>query len=307
MATAKEQVLAMPELMDSILLQLPLQELLVNAQRVSRTWKSIIKLSPLLQQKLFFQPWPSNSIWPHKFNPILRERFWRWFPMHPGESYDITFCWLPGPIDWNRNHHCCDYGHCENCDVVDSNHAAHAKEVTRKKQEAYARKEASWRRMLPVQPAHVVFEVESKWRHYFGSTTSIGEVEFPDGVRMGTLYDYSQRTVLNPLSSFGVEWQHPSQEKGRGEVKGKVRISAWSPSQPSVIESESDLEDGVSATEDLKSQTGRDLCGPLYQSMGYEELDINLKVVSIEEHENANERLREWITSKSPWTPRLGA
>lgn len=304
MATAREQVLAMPELMESILLQLPFQELLINAQCVSQTWNAIISSSPLLQQKLFFQPWASNVSRPYEFNPLLRERFWRYFPDRSEELGEFLFCCLPGPIDWNRNHYFGDCADCKDYENVDASHAVHAEEMTRKKQDAYARKEASWRRMLPIQPANKIFEVTSKLRHYLGTTISLGEVEFKDGVRMGTLYDYSQMTVVDPSASFWVDWHHPWPGEDNSNGRGKVTMSVWRTTQPVAIESDS--EDGYSAMEDLKWQTGRDICSRLYRSLGYKNLDIKFKVVSNEEHEHANERLTEWIMAKSSWTPRLG-
>jgi hypothetical protein len=158
--------------------------------------------------------------------------------------------------------------------------------------------------MLPIQPAYRIFEVELEVRHQLGKTKSVGEVEFRDGVTMGPLYDYSQKTVMNPMSSFGVEWQHPSKEKGEENWKGKLKMYVWSSTLPSDIDSDS--EDGYSATENLIRQTGRDICGRLYPSLGYKELDIKFKVVSNEFNENGNERLTEWIIANSAWAPHLG-
>src|ERR1700710_2708546 len=58
------------ELLESVLLQLTLNDLL-PAQRVSRHWQHIITASSGLQQKLLFQPeLPSFISSPH-FNPLL--------------------------------------------------------------------------------------------------------------------------------------------------------------------------------------------------------------------------------------------
>ena len=54
--SASDQVLALPELLESILLYLPMVDLLLNAQRVARCWEDTIRNSTKLQQALFFSP-----------------------------------------------------------------------------------------------------------------------------------------------------------------------------------------------------------------------------------------------------------
>lgn len=50
------QVLAIPELLESILLYLPVVDVLVNAQRVNRFWNHTMKKSIKLQQAVFLKP-----------------------------------------------------------------------------------------------------------------------------------------------------------------------------------------------------------------------------------------------------------
>lgn len=175
-----------------------------------------------------------------------------------------------------------------------------AKERFHKKGDAYARKEASWRRMLPIQPAYKIFEVESDVRSHSGETKTIGSVEFEEGVRMGTLYDYSQKAVARPSGTFDIRWHHASQQNNTREAICKVTINTWSSTLKSGIDSDS--EDGYPATENLNWPTGRDICGILYPSLGFEELDIKFKVVS---HSFRSERLTEWIIANSNWSPQL--
>jgi hypothetical protein len=52
---ASQSVFSTPELLESVLEQLPLRSLLVDAQRVDRSWLKAIAASPSLQQKLFFE------------------------------------------------------------------------------------------------------------------------------------------------------------------------------------------------------------------------------------------------------------
>lgn len=56
--SAAGRVFAIPELLEEILLHLPFQNILVDAQRVDKTWQAVIKTSRKLQQALFFEPIP---------------------------------------------------------------------------------------------------------------------------------------------------------------------------------------------------------------------------------------------------------
>ncbi|KAF9877501.1 F-box domain-containing protein [Colletotrichum karsti] len=56
-----EAALAIPELLESILIHLDMTTLLVSAQRVSKAWKALIDASPAVQQALFFKPVAAES------------------------------------------------------------------------------------------------------------------------------------------------------------------------------------------------------------------------------------------------------
>ncbi|KAF4629786.1 hypothetical protein G7Y89_g8358 [Cudoniella acicularis] len=99
---AQEKVFSTLELWEAILLQLPLQELLVNAQLVNRSWNADIKSSPSLQQYLFFQAWLEADNRSDEINPLLRAKF----PPFFGDG------WLPWAKDkkarkafWRVNSH----------------------------------------------------------------------------------------------------------------------------------------------------------------------------------------------------------
>jgi hypothetical protein len=179
MTKAQDEVLALPELVSTILLHLPLQDLLVNAQLVSHSWNQLIKTSIPLQQCLFFSPLPSpnkSSRRPH-FNPLLQASFPSWFTNKStrfGRSNQFeTLPWKSSP----------------------------------KRVEAYMRKGASWRKMLPIQPPVRNFKVVKYGHYQMGSKVQKGQVRFEDEVRMGVLYDYAYETVRRPISSFSMKWQ----------------------------------------------------------------------------------------------------
>uniref|UniRef100_L2G291 F-box domain protein n=1 Tax=Colletotrichum fructicola (strain Nara gc5) TaxID=1213859 RepID=L2G291_COLFN len=53
---AMEVALAIPELLESILVHLDMTTLLVSVSRVSKSWKTLMDASPAIQQALFFKP-----------------------------------------------------------------------------------------------------------------------------------------------------------------------------------------------------------------------------------------------------------
>lgn len=55
MSTPRDQVLAVLELLEAIILQLPVRNIF-QAQRISGTWRNAINTSPSIQEKLFIKP-----------------------------------------------------------------------------------------------------------------------------------------------------------------------------------------------------------------------------------------------------------
>lgn len=87
--STKSSALQTPELLEQVLLYLPMRDLL-HSQRVCRYWKDVIDSSPVLQQALYFRPVPVgrkhgevglNLQDQHSniFNPLLQEVFIEWF------------------------------------------------------------------------------------------------------------------------------------------------------------------------------------------------------------------------------------
>lgn len=110
-----------------ILLKLPIKDILLNANRVCRHWKTIIKNSPRLQQALFFSPLQSNTA------EILRR------------EYEQT--------SFRRNQRPHAPFVVENpFYVVLMNRSGPWRHTSKKRREIYGRKDASWRRMLLCQP-----------------------------------------------------------------------------------------------------------------------------------------------------------
>lgn len=71
---AAAAVFGTAELLEAILLELPIKDLLMNAQRVSTTFNTTIQASTRLQQALFFKPLPGPPLNLERFNSSrLRE------------------------------------------------------------------------------------------------------------------------------------------------------------------------------------------------------------------------------------------
>lgn len=145
----------MPEVLEMILLKLPTQDLLINAQRVNSDFRDIIANSPKLQQKLFFRLKPTDSPTKVRINPFL-EKF---FP---------TF--LSSKLSYGKDLH-----------KFEETADEHITEV-------YEREEASWRRMLLAQPPLLELQI-SLCTGYGKSSETKALIWAEDGIKMGLLYD----------------------------------------------------------------------------------------------------------------------
>ncbi|KAH8675347.1 hypothetical protein BX600DRAFT_431933 [Xylariales sp. PMI_506] len=127
-------VLSTPELLELILLALDTGTLLVSASRVSRFWHNLINNAPALQEALYFRPRHAASVWDDfEENPLIFDRLpltWIGRSARPWSS----FRQLRHDIKPN----------------------AYLRMVCGERsvwvQDRFARPEASWRKMLAVQP-----------------------------------------------------------------------------------------------------------------------------------------------------------
>lgn len=81
---------------------------------------------------------------------------------------------------------------------------------SKERTEAYAREEASWRRMLVAQPPVQELIVKMRTEAIGGPSQSKGELRFEDGLRMGPFYDIVQDFVEHqPVTYFVIRWYLP--------------------------------------------------------------------------------------------------
>jgi len=167
-SSPSNRVVSTVELLESILLHVPLNDLL-QFQRVCHRWNDTITTSPSLQQVLFLEPSkisPKNS----RFNPLLKALFPPFFedPMtgHP----DLAKCIRE--MAWYKNP---------------------------QRRSAILNEKASWRRMFPMQPPVKIkqvilaqcYDCARHGRRLEASRVIRGEYHYlqHNGIRMGLLYD----------------------------------------------------------------------------------------------------------------------
>jgi hypothetical protein len=183
--SAQERAFHIPEILETILLQIPLRNLLVDAQRVNNTWHSTIQCSPALQRFLFFEPRPRNESRPPEFNVLLTGAFPPFF--NRNSDVEESPKWtqeILSRMDWNGSP---------------------------TKRDAYSRKEASWRRMLVVQPPVLRIDIFKSWSSMTGMGKVKGRVAVPKGLMMGLLYDLVEEEVhagtTFQSTDFDLQWR----------------------------------------------------------------------------------------------------
>lgn len=186
-STSLVTVLYTSELLGAILLELDLRDLLL-AQIVSRRWRDAITKSPTIQQKLFLAP-ISNKDEESYFNPLLQEVFPFFFHLVSPEASRDNYL----------NEECIK-------DYPWFNDSVHLKTILRE--------DASWRRMLPVQPPALIDRVMWDFTCYCCGGISSDEVDLDNlqdrqvtGAPMGLIYDIVVQMLDGDSHTiFLIEW-----------------------------------------------------------------------------------------------------
>lgn len=199
MPTPIASVLNTTELLEQILLFLPERDLLVHAQRVNRSFRTLITSSPSLQQKLFFKRIPSRGpdgddkhcTW--HANPLLLAAFPPMFTSSQGKWNKLRGNQVYQNLDWQKE----------------------------SKAEAYKRREASWRRMLVSQPPVSRLYVTIAYRVRGSTRKERFKFELPDGLYMGMLYDLVRDNVRSEADMLNIEWYAPEVDSDSDFQKGE--------------------------------------------------------------------------------------
>jgi len=140
-----DATLAVPELLESILLQLDTRTLLTSAQRTNKTWHSLIQTSPSLQKALFLQPEysipPSISSSSSPQAPVFNDLLVETFP----------FCFQQLRQSQDSGSDLKPISRSRDTSTLDATSFPASKHIT-SRSGAFARRDASWRKMLIQQP-----------------------------------------------------------------------------------------------------------------------------------------------------------
>jgi hypothetical protein len=218
MAEAMDKVFGSTELLESVLLQLPQIDLLL-AQAVCVAWKESIRVSPKIQQKLFFQP-TTNLAQEPELSPLLLKLFPLFFTLEKCPvRYGYLLYGLPQiratvpelrQLEWF-------------CDD--------------RRRNAVLRDDASWRKMFPVQPPAPIDKVVKGGGCDAYECIEHGVIEpvfqhlQHKGARMGLIYDIIlQQLVENLEAGVHIEWQmfsfsrHNEDESEEADEEGAEKI-----------------------------------------------------------------------------------
>ncbi|KAK7048457.1 putative MFS transporter [Favolaschia claudopus] len=168
---AESAVLSTPELLEQIMVQLPIRDLLTTAPLVCKSWFSTTR-SPTLQRALFFEPDPSASTSARIQNPLLAQLFPLFFShgtKYHGTDSIMDMPWAQAP-------------------------------------DAFRRRDASWRRMLVAQPTLRALGVHYSTSGMIGMSERQGVIN-DLSLSMGTLYDLAVQLVDDDSTSFRVLWE----------------------------------------------------------------------------------------------------
>jgi hypothetical protein len=210
---AQPKVLSVPELVQMILSHLPISDLL-RVQRVCRLWKDTTENSLALQKKLFFQPISDTSQEP-EFNPLLQDVFPQFSHLHC-DQWDK---YAASPRDFELINWFNDPS----------------------RRDRVLRPEASWRRMLPIQPPTKIELVglEGGCTCFYELDEGVIADHFQHlqepGVSMGFLWDLVIHILAGrPEGIFYIHWHmfHSSEEErwwGGMGLRNAISVHAeWS-------------------------------------------------------------------------------
>jgi hypothetical protein len=190
--SAASRVLTVVELLENIFRESTLLDLLCRLQRVNRFWKAVIDDSTFIQKALCFMPWEENK-YPERspeFNPLMWRICYRDIKaIESGCLYDF------GPAPPNDDETSSDDGGWDSDEEISSFREFDWRKVAQDPR--YTRKDASWRKMLPVQPPVRDIWYVYRWHtrcHSLGDTIDgareryIRKIEV-GGKRIGATYD----------------------------------------------------------------------------------------------------------------------
>ncbi|KAJ5200344.1 hypothetical protein N7472_005548 [Penicillium cf. griseofulvum] len=198
MSQKPHNVFLINELLENILLHTDMRTLLTSAQRVSRTWSTMIKTSVKLQESLFFKPSKFEiSDPPQRLrNPLLEDILWAQFFLKQHQTLESKIAVISRfPL----------------------------REPERRKLRIYLRKDASWKRMLLQQPPASTIGVLEIIKRSDSEFTKLS-ISPDDFLRMGHILALLEAgSTLVPTRNKWILWS------GRSRIRMPLNFECWTP------------------------------------------------------------------------------
>ncbi|KAL4798030.1 hypothetical protein BDV19DRAFT_386688 [Aspergillus venezuelensis] len=215
--SAAQKGLFIPEILEAILIHLEITDLLVSAQRVNKHWLSVITQSTQLQQALFFKQIapPTNPYSAYEISPDDDPH------SYPNAHFGNVFFNLNGCGNLHTSAYFYTNLHWWTRARGDANGDAVDQSTLERRQKAFTRSGASWRRMLVAQPAQPALGYVHVNRDAFiiinkgyveTITADFGSSPLSEtGLRFGVLYDFVQYHAAHHKYCllFRVVWGRP--------------------------------------------------------------------------------------------------
>ena len=213
---AVEAVLSSPELLEAVLIHLPMRDVLITALRLNRTWNATITNSPTLQRYLFFAPIIQSPADEPKWtqNPLLIEKFPAWF-----NDIRATTRYFIDPKTLTDPQEIFHYG--GKLGPYKRFHFTHIRALSKTelgaRSEAFCHPAASWRRMLVMQPRVNLVKIvhASNVHKRWGRQRETKEFGGHGGLRMDYLYDFVIEEIYGSYRQFGLQWNMCSVEEDK--------------------------------------------------------------------------------------------
>ncbi|RAH86135.1 hypothetical protein BO86DRAFT_395581 [Aspergillus japonicus CBS 114.51] len=250
------QVLALPELLEPIFLSLDLRTLLTSAQRACTQWRSIVRGSSSLQEKLFFKPraitkrhYSPEPI----FNPLLTTAF---------------------PAIFHANNAISPHSDQE-FNIADLELITHPAKRT-----AYLRPEASWRTMLIQQPPTSSFGIVQHHGGQLGYGGSYEIMKTEGGLRMEALFEalFFHQDIDAFNCPDGIIWWSEGAEPKFGRLLEPFAEEVKKVEQPGVLVHVSFFATCTSTESELEDEDYRDVLKAV--QTGYRGLGLEPKVLA---------------------------
>ena len=216
--SAYERLLQAPELLELVLRELDPLELICRVPLVCRLWRDVIATSPRLQAKIFMRPeattWTLDPTVKPEQNPQVWKRTCRLQDLFQAKEEDVAT--IQKGQERSRTGR---RGSADKISGISASSNAAPYSFMGPWQHSisspqFTRPGVSWRKMLIQQPAiHSFGQVLVRKRLDGSIQTKVGKVDFPDGIRMGHVWDSLRQSMVllkSDMCLMRLVWWEPT-------------------------------------------------------------------------------------------------